>query len=140
GNFLSFDIGRGWVAFEAFTNITGTPVDNLINAAKFPNSPDATLLLNSFSTPNGYAENYGARVTGWFYPPATGDYRFFLRSDDASRLYFNPEGAAVVNGSTGATPIAEETGCCDAFHDPGSPETSEIIHLTNNVPYYIEAL
>jgi hypothetical protein len=140
GNFLSFDIARGWITFEYFANIAGNPVDNLINAAKFPNSPDTTLLLNSFNTPNGYAEAYGARISGWFYPPVTGDYRFFIRSDDASRLYFNPNGAAEVSSLTGATPIAEETACCDAFHDPGSPETSEIFTLTANLPYYIEAL
>jgi hypothetical protein len=140
GNFLSFDIGRGWVTFEYFANIAGNPVDNLINAAKFPNSPDAVLLLNSFNTPNGYAEAYGARISGWFYPPVTGDYRFFIRSDDASRLYFNPAGAAEVSALTGGTPIAEETSCCGAFMDPGSPETSEVFALTKDVPYYIEAL
>ncbi|MBI4327611.1 MAG: Ig-like domain-containing protein [Chloroflexi bacterium] len=143
GNFLAWNVARGWLSFQYFANISGNPVANLINSPKFPNSPDATLLLNSFNTPNGYAEAYGARIWGWFYPPTTGDYRFFLRSDDASQLFLNPDGPAEVSTLTGALPIAEETGCCGSFMEPdtGDAATSaNTYRLTAGSRYYIEAL
>lgn len=142
-SFRALGIGRGWLTFQYFANIGGTAVAGLTSSPKFPDSPDLTFSINSFSSPNGYAENYGARVFGYFYPPTTGNYRFFLRSDDASQLYFNPAGSAEVNFMTGALPIAEETGCCAAFMEPdtGDAATSaDTYHLTAGSPYYIEAL
>jgi hypothetical protein len=138
--FVAWQVVDGGLLFEAFTGIGGTPVVNLTNAAKFPASPDDARFINSFSTPNGYADNYGARVRGWFVPEVTGDYTFFIASDDASQLFFNPNGEEEVSFLTGGFPIAEETGCCGGFEEPGVPETSIPYSLTAGQAYYIEAL
>ncbi len=138
--FVAWDSIPGGLLFEAFTNIGGTPVANLTGNAKFPNSPDDVQFLDSFDTPNGYGENYGARVRGWFVPEVTGFYTFFIRSDDASALWFNPDGPEEVSALTGALPIAEETGCCNAFLEPGAAQTSLSYELQAGERYYIEAI
>jgi hypothetical protein len=68
--------------------------------------------------------NFGAEVVGWVSPTVTGDYDFFIRSDDSSALYLNPNPAGV--GMTNAlpniftdTPIAfVGATCCQGFQEP----------------------
>jgi len=48
--------------------------------------PDVGDPLPSFKCPVDWADNYGTRVRGYVHPPATGDYVFFIASDDASEL------------------------------------------------------
>jgi hypothetical protein len=114
----------GWVSGKIYDNISGTPVDNLINDAKYPNSPDRDafhLRGLTFGEPNfgnTFGENLGVRIAGTLTPPETGQYDFFVRSDDASRFYLNQAGAAIPDPFVD-TPIAEETGCCNAFFETG---------------------
>ena len=43
-------------------------------------------LLTSFEGPTNWADNYGTRIRGYLYPPADGNYTFWIASDDASQL------------------------------------------------------
>jgi hypothetical protein len=117
---ISNDFALGVVKFEAWTGITGTAVSGLLDDPHFQDPPDDKRLLGGIDSPNAYGDNYGARITGFVIPPTDGDYRFFIRSDDASQFLLSPD-----SDPAKAVMIAEETGCCDAFHDPGDPETSE---------------
>ncbi|MBN9690153.1 MAG: Ig-like domain-containing protein [Verrucomicrobia bacterium] len=126
----------GFAKIEFFTGITGTAVSALTDSEKFiNNTPDVVSLIPGLDTPNGWGDNYGARVSGWITPTTTGNYTFFIRSDDASELWLS-SGADPAN----ATLIAEETGCCDAFKEPGEPETSSAIALTAGTRYAFYAL
>jgi hypothetical protein len=42
-----------------------------------------------FESPTNIGENYARRVSGFFIPPQTGDYVFFISSDDESRLFIS---------------------------------------------------
>jgi len=77
----------------------------------------------------------GLRAWGWFKPDTTGDYDFFIRSDDASlNSYLNS-----VNAGSGTntipdvqvdSPIAEEYNCCNPFQEPpAQTATASPIHL-----------
>src|SRR5215813_6503113 len=55
-------------------------------------TPTRITLLNSFEIPVDVAENYSARVSGVFIPPATGDYVFILSADDTADLYLSTDG------------------------------------------------
>jgi hypothetical protein len=129
----------GFVQGKIYDGITGTAVDLLFESEKYPASPDRVVTLDgiSFGQPSfggTYGDNYGIQIEGTVIPPATGQYRFFIRSDDASRLYINTSGAAIPDPTT-ATAVAEETGCCGAFQAPGDPRTSEPISLTAGQRY-----
>jgi len=117
-----------------------------------------------FATPrfesaiNGAGDNYANRLIGFFVPPATGDYAFFMNSDDDADLFL----------STDATPgnkrlIALETGWSgtglgwsqtggggdslaqrrsDQFTDPatGTQPYSTGIHMIGGQKYYMEGV
>jgi len=134
-------LSPGFVTAEFFHDISGTAISGLLESDKYiSNTPDATRVLNSLNTPDGYGENYGARVSGFILPQETADYRFFIRSDDASQFFLNTTaGGATPNPNTDA-PIAEETGCCDAFKEPDDAqaplfETSLAVRLTAGQRY-----
>lgn len=93
----------GLMKVEIFTGIDGVDINNLLNADKFINNqPDAVLYRNSFSSPDGYGDNYGARVSGFLTLTSAqaGDYEFFIRADDQAQLYIsdndNPANAQLV--------------------------------------------
>ncbi|MFO1497165.1 MAG: PA14 domain-containing protein [Verrucomicrobiota bacterium] len=89
--------GRG------FLNITGTAITDLTTSPKFPGQPDVIYYFPYFEwnadssgdigvpANNGYGDNYGAQVLGYFYPPATGEYVFFLGADDHAELYLSTD-------------------------------------------------
>ncbi len=133
------DFAAGVVKAEYYHGISGTAVNLLVDDPKFPNSPDNVQLLGALETPNGYGDNYGARVTGFIVAQATGSYNFFIRSDDASAFYLSSsETAPDISG----TPACEETGCCNAFREPvdGEPRTSAAISLVQGKKYAFVAM
>jgi hypothetical protein len=101
--------------------------------------------MNDWSTDNnglsGVAESFGARISGWITPTESGSYRFFIASDDSSKLYLNSSGP----DAAGVTEIASEFTCCHAFLEPdaldpvgdGSKQTSDAFSLTAGTSYYI---
>ncbi|MBE7500612.1 MAG: hypothetical protein HS113_09965 [Verrucomicrobiales bacterium] len=120
---LRNEFAMGVVKFEAFTDIGGTAIQALLDAAKFQNNqPDDFRLITGIDTPNGYGDNYGARVSGFIVPPESGNYHFFIRSDDASALYLSAN--ETPPDPAWDWPIAQETGCCAAFQEPGAEETT----------------
>lgn len=128
--------------------ISGTAVDGLLSDARYPATPDRTVALKgmvmSFGEPgfgDTFGENMGFRIAGTVTPPETAKYRFFVRSDDASQLYLNQTGETVPVADT-MSQIAEETGCCNAFTEPGATHddmlrTSDPITLTAGKKYGI---
>ncbi len=138
--FVSWRESNFGVLWEAYTGIGGTSVSNLKEADKFPDEPDETRILSSFDMGGGgsfFGDNYGARMTAKFHPPETGEYRFFVRSDDASQLFISEDGT---EEGLGNNPIAEETGCCNDFMEPGNSQTSDVISLTEGEPVLLRFL
>jgi len=140
----------GWV-FESFNGTTGpnnagtiagTAIINLTGDATYPNKPSEVLLMPGTSTRlllAGYEtdshENYGARIRGLFFPPHSGNWIFYMSSDDAGQLFLNPTGP----NAAGKMLIAQQNGCCNLFNAPGA-WTSAPIPLVGGQPYYIEGL
>src|SRR5262249_36538532 len=52
---------------------------------------DAVDVLEQFEAPMSRNSNYGSRVRGFLHPPATGDYVFWIASDDASELLLSSD-------------------------------------------------
>jgi hypothetical protein len=93
-------LAEGYALWEFYPNIDGTGVDLLEGDASYPAQPARWEYMTSLNTdPAGLsqvADRFGARISGWITPTETAQYRFFIRSDDASRFYL----------STDATPAA----------------------------------
>ena len=91
---------QGLITGKLFSNITGTTIANLTGNPKFPNSPDDIFFFPYFewaatwdivTPPCNYSNNYGGQIAGYFYPPSTGNYIFWLAADDNAELYLSPD-------------------------------------------------
>jgi len=130
--------GLAFTKNEVWFNIAGTAVDAGTGDPHYSDPPDTVKYGNGFSYGetsnfgNTYGDNFISRMTGLVTVPETGNYRFFVRSDDASALYVKV--GSIPNELAEAT-VAVESGCCGAFEDVAEdgtvPEvTSELIALT----------
>ena len=109
---------------------SGTAIADLTSSAKFPDNPDVTYYLPYFEwNPSGdistpavaYADSYGVQMAGYFYPPVSGDYMFWIASDDNGNLYLSQDDTAANKKL-----IAQETGYSTARNwDTASSGTSE---------------
>jgi hypothetical protein len=139
-SFRTFVFTPGLVRFEAYDlsdrNVLDLSVSVLTSHPSFPDHPRDVLYIRGLDTtyayPDSAHDNYGSRMTGVFVPPQTGNWIFYLRSDDASQLWFNPDGIS----DSGRQLIAEETTCCHVF----SANASSPLPLVAGHRYYIETL
>lgn len=121
---------------EVYYNINGSVVDDLTNAATFPDNPDEMYTESSFEAPSNFADNYGQRMRAVLIPPATGSYIFYISSDDNSTLYLSTDETPARK-----TAIASVTSWTEsrAFTTYVSQQSSAI-SLVKGSRYYIEAL
>lgn len=158
---------QGFITGKAFTGITGTAVANLTNATKFPDSADTEMFLpyfewnatgDIFTQAGNWADNYGTQIRGYFYPPASGDYVFYLAADDNASLYLstnsNPANKKLIAQETSYSGVREYLSSANST--VASKDSSQFaatewpikdpslggakITLQANQPYYIEAL
>ncbi len=119
--------------------ISGTTVDELISNERYAAAPDIVGSVYSFNSrdffPDDTHDNYGATIEGFLTPAETGDYRFFIYSDDSSQLQLSTDAT-----EANLLPIAEETACCNAFTEPDSPRTSEPINLVAGRNYFVRLI
>ncbi|HEY5909559.1 MAG TPA: PA14 domain-containing protein, partial [Verrucomicrobiae bacterium] len=133
---------RGELTREVYTNIFGPLISDLTNSAKFPGAPDVVGTITSFETPTDSGEMYGERLSGFLIPPVTGEYIFYLASDDQGALYLslNHERSNLVQ-------IATESNWSwpRNWTDIGAGRTnheniSKPIYLEAGKAYYVEGL
>ena len=128
----SFAWGALWR--DVFTGLSGSSVSDLTSAPNFPTFPDAGGPVENGEAPEGYADNYGQRISGWITPPESGNYRFYLASDDNSELWLSTDATRAnralivsLNGYRG-------------FRQWSSSPTSALIPLVGGERYYVEVL
>lgn len=144
--FSAWALLPGYLTFEHYDNITGaTDADidlGLQDPRVIAGTPTTSgFLVGEFNTrtifPDDSHENYLARMYGWITPTETADYYFFLRSDDAARLYLSPN-EDIPDPATD-TPIAQETDCCDNFVEPWTPNDDNLTYPTTPEPISLVA-
>ena len=123
---------------EVFRDIGGATVADLTSSAKFiANMPDEeTLLTSLFEAPIDVFENYGQRLRALITAPATGQYTFWIASDDASDLYLSTD--ANPANKTRIAFVASWTSSREWTKEPN--QQSVPITLAAGQKYYIEAL
>jgi hypothetical protein len=83
--------GSGVITAEGYANIAGGSITDLTNHPSFPNSPSITTTLSFFEYGPGLGDNYGGRLRGYICAPQTGDYTFYIASDDNSELWLSTD-------------------------------------------------
>jgi hypothetical protein len=138
--FGAFVLAKGFLKFEGYTGIATVAVQALLDDPKYQaGTPDIAGFVSPFDSrailPTDATENYGAVISGFFTPAESGNYTFFSRSDDASKLFLSSDA-----NPANLAQIAEEAGCCNGFLEPPAAQTSEAIALTAGKPYYIQLI
>ncbi len=137
----------------------GTPdssVSGMTNAAIYPNSPtEVSIMDDLFETQVNYADYYGQRLRAVLVAPATGDYTFYVCSDDQSFLYLSqtesPSAKQLIAAEPGWNPSRDffsttrRTGANASGLGLGEPANRSdtafgTINLTAGQRYYIEVL
>ncbi len=133
---IEVDVVDRGVLVETFEGIAGSSLDSLTSSASYPDAPDRVEVLTDFETPTNQADDYGVRARAWLEVPATGEYTFWIASDDEGRLLLssdtNPENASVI-----AT-VSEWTS--PRQWDKFASQESVTVSLVQDESYYIEAL
>lgn len=124
--------GAGAVIREIWTNITGTDIASI----PVDTSPDQTATLLNFRTPQYSANNYGSRIRGYLCVPASGNYTFWIASDDRGELWLSTDAATEnkrrIAWVSGYTPYEN--------YEKYPSQKSAGIYLVKGQRYYFEAL
>ena len=161
---------QGVITVKEFLDIAGTATTAITASPKFPNSPDVITFAGYFewpqsnppdisiTPPTGVKDNYGTQIVGFFYPLTTGEYTFYLASDDNSVLYLSTDATAAnkkliaqetvwsnprqyaVSGGNSNLAAKDSSQFAGTQWPTLNPSGGAAITLTAGQPYYIEAL
>ena len=127
--------GLGTAVMERWENISGTALSGLKSDPRYPANPTVTETVTRFAWDGPDTDNYGARIYGWLYIPVTGDYTFWLNTDDNGELWLSTD-----DDAANIRIIARETGYTSLNVWNTGEEQSQPISLVGGEKYYIEAL
>jgi hypothetical protein len=115
---------------------SGTTVADLTNNGDFPDRPTGSEFVTLMEGPVNWSDNYGSRIYGWLYPPQSGDYTFWISSDDGGELWLSTD-ADPANKKLIAT-VATWTDSREWGKE--ASQRSLPVELEAGSRYYIEAL
>jgi len=121
---------------EVYEGVQGGTVAALTNSANFPASPNSEFVEALFEAPSNFNDNYGQRMRALIKAPVTGNYVFWIASDDNSTLFL----------STDADPAHRRQIAYVASWTASREWTKEANQMSAAIPlvagqsYYIEAL
>lgn len=124
------------VMMDTWTGISGNSTSTMTGLASYPDSPDASELRTTFEAPSNRGVSFGTRMHALLVPPTTGDYTFWIASDDDSQLFLSSD-----RHEENKTQIANVSGYTASQQwDKSSSQQSVTITLQAGQPYFIEAL
>ena len=130
---LGAEAGPNSIGQEIWTNLTGYG-----GVADVPvtTPPSTSRVLTTLEQPLNWGNDYGTRARGYIVPPTTGNYTFWIASDDQSELWISSDDQpanlvkrAYVLTYTGSREWNKEAN-----------QKSAILSLTAGQKYYFEAL
>ena len=127
---------EGNILLERWDGIPGTTIVSLTGNANYPENPTSTALLTSLEIPNENGDYYGVRIRGYICVPTTGNYTFWIASDDYGDLYLSTD-----DNPANMSRIAYHTGWTNSRQWNKYPEQkSSPIYLVSGQQYYVEVL
>ncbi|HYG24565.1 MAG TPA: histidine kinase [Verrucomicrobiae bacterium] len=104
----------------------------------YPHHPSSLEIRSSFEAPSDWGTYHLTRMRGFLRAPETGEYRFWIASDNSSELWLssdsNPANARIIAS------LARFEWVAPRQWSRYPSQRSEPIHLTGGETYYIEAL
>lgn len=124
--------GTGLISREVWTGVSGVAVSDI----PLSTTPDVEDQLTIFEIPVNTLDNFGTRVRGYICPPITGNYRFWISSDDNGELWLSTDGNPSNKQLIANVPGWSSSRQWDKFPE----QQSSLIPLAAGQVYYIEAL
>jgi len=84
--------GTGMIDYQIWFDIEGGTVPDLTSNPRYPDDPTVTGQITVLDSGEGLGDNYGARAIGYLAPETSGDYTFWIASDDDSELWLSTSG------------------------------------------------
>lgn len=141
-----------------FESIPGNQVSDLTNNSAFPNSPTTFEYrpvfkpLHAGNSDNGenHGADYGTRTVGYFLPPETTNYNFYISARATAVLYLstndNPANKVLIASEPNAPGNQDHNYLGTVNRNPVAPENRSTTLFPAGIPlvagqkYYIEAL
>jgi hypothetical protein len=127
--------GLGTAIAARWDNISGTDLNTLKSDPRYPNNPVVVETVTQFAWNGADTDNYGGRIEAWLYVPATGDYTFWVNTDDQGELWLSTD-----DDPDNVKLIAMESTYRDLNSWGTGEEQSQPIPLVGGERYYIMAL
>ncbi|MGK2860553.1 MAG: GLEYA domain-containing protein, partial [Chitinophagaceae bacterium] len=128
--------GTGSINFQRWNSISGGAVSNLTSNANYPNNPASIGTRNLFEMQQNLGNSIGIKMYGFICPPTTGNYTFWISSDNSGELWLstsaNPSGKVRIAYNTSNTNSRQ--------WNKYTTQKSVSIALTSGQKYYVEAL
>jgi hypothetical protein len=125
-------MASGTILREYWDGVQG----NYVSQIPLDEEPTSTNQLTIFEGPSNIGTNYGTRIRGYICPPATGEYTFWIASNDHSELWLStdddPANKVRIAYLTRATGPRE--------WNKFATQRSAPVQLEQGKSYYIEAL
>jgi len=116
---------------EYWANVAGEHISLLpLNTA-----PTSTSYLTSLETAVNAADNYGQRIRGYICAPASGNYTFYVASDNTSALYLSTD-----ENPANKVKIAFIDGWTNSREWTKYPSQQSVVALEAGKSYYVEVL
>jgi hypothetical protein len=133
-------VGTGELEYEYWLDITGGVVADLTSTADYiADLPDGTTIVYSMDFPRDWADNYGARATGYIIPPRDGSYTFWISSDDQGQFFLssddNPDNLPTEPTCTVLTYVTLSPPSWEEYPE----QKSAAFDLEGDKPYYFKA-
>jgi len=130
---------------EYWLDVDGGTVADLTSSPNYPNNPSGVDFPTLFEGPVQWPADgdvpYGSRLRGYVHAPVTGDYIFYIASDDGGALYLSIDEYPASKQLIATEP--QWGGSRDWFGTDRRPNQENIsapVHLVAGQKYYIEAL
>ena len=126
---------EGVLLEEIWEDVKGSDLASISGSKKFKSQkPEQSSYLTSASSKDGIGDNYIRRLHGYLHPPISGDYIFWIYSDDYSSLRINSNGM----NPQGAKEILNVTQAMSKTWD--SNRKSSKIKLAAGQKYHFEVI
>ncbi|KAL3811578.1 hypothetical protein ACHAXA_006863 [Cyclostephanos tholiformis] len=124
-------------ALDTWTDISGRAIaDLMVRTNNLTDAPNKSERLGSqLESTSNVGENYGIRMKGWLLPPVTGNYEFWIASDDNGEFWLSAD-----DNPANKIRICSCDWASSRQWDKYPEQKSTPLLLVAGKPYYFEAL
>jgi len=125
--------GPGGAVYRWYTGFGGVLISDLTGNPAFPDNPTGSQVVPDFEGPVDWSDNYGVQMYGWLYLPGTGNYTFWIATDDAGELWLStdddPANRVLIASVEGWVPSRDWDGNAGFGGVPGTNQRSGPVAL-----------